>query len=118
MTRNSHVPAGGPKSKNVTHPKVRTGSGSHSTRPGGVAALGSSYGDHTDRNPSTGYRGPKFHDGKNFQPTPFGNEIAARTVCGPGGSRKVYGSGTQQTYGAANPGNPPPNSRRDALNND
>jgi hypothetical protein len=42
----------------------------------------------------------------NFAPVRQGNEIAAATVCGPGGSREVFKTGTQQTYGSANPGGP------------
>ena len=56
----------------------------------------------------TGYTGERLHNDRNFQPTPFGNEVAARTTCGPGGSRTLYGkSGSQQQHGAANPGNGP-----------
>jgi hypothetical protein len=36
---------------------------------------------------------------------PLGNELSAKTVCGPGGSRNLYGqSGTQGVHGALNPG--------------
>jgi hypothetical protein len=65
----------------------------------------------------TGYRGPKFHSDKSFQPARFGNEIAANTVCGPGGSREVLSHGGQGTHGATNPGNPRPNAQRHALDN-
>jgi hypothetical protein len=66
------------------------------------------------------YRGERLHNPeRNFQPTPFGNEIAARTTCGAGGSRTLYGqSGSQGTHGATNPGSPVPNAQRDALDNE
>ena len=103
--------------KNV-EPRVRTGTGSRGTRPGGAASLGQAYGSHITNKSDTGYRGPKFHDDKSFQLTPFGNEVAASTVCKPGGSRDVHASGSQQRWGDANPGNPRPNTQRDPLNND
>ena len=39
--------------------------------------------------------------------TPMGNEVAAQTVCGAGGSRTVYRTGTQQTYGSVVQGSTP-----------
>jgi hypothetical protein len=56
-----------------------------------------------------------LHNDRSFQPTPFGNEIAARTVCGPGGSREVLRSGGQGTHGATNRGSPQPQ-QGDILN--
>src|SRR5215472_13436747 len=90
----------GPKSRHVVEPRVRTGSGSKSTRPAGVAQIGQSQGDHVTRQGSTGYRGEKLHNPeRNFNPTKYGNEIAAQTVCKPGGSRDVHASGSQQQWG-------------------
>jgi hypothetical protein len=99
--RNSgHQPGGGLHSKNVVQQSVRTGSGSRGTHPGGVAQLGQHVGDHTTNRPgSSGYRGEPLHTGRNFQPVEFGNAIAARTVCKPGGSREVMPSGGQGTHG-------------------
>jgi hypothetical protein len=65
--------------------------GNHATAHGGSA---------------TDYRGEKLHNNKSFQPTRFGNEIAANTVCKPGGSREVMGCGSQGVHGATNPGMP------------
>jgi hypothetical protein len=66
-----------------------------------VAQLGQHTGDHTTNRPgSSGYRGEPLHNNRNFQPVPFGNEVAARTVCGPGGSREVLRSGGQGTHGS------------------
>jgi hypothetical protein len=87
--------------------KVRTGTGSRGTNPGGVGQLGQSQGSHVTRGGESSYRGEPLHSGRNFQKTEFGNAIAARTVCGPGGSRNVYASGSQGQTGT-NPGNPRP----------
>jgi hypothetical protein len=97
----SHKPAGGIKSKNIVERPVRTGKGSRGTNPGGVAQLGQHVGDKATHGNSkgTGYRGDPFHIGPSFQPTPFGNEIAANTVCKPGGSREVMPQGGQRQHG-------------------
>jgi hypothetical protein len=111
----SHKPAGGPKSKNVVHPSVRTGSGSKSTRPAGVSQIGYMVGDKaTHQKGSTGYKGERLHNpSKNFQPTMFGNEKAldvGKGGCGTG--RTLYGqAGSQGTHGAVNPGNAPVKNR-------
>jgi len=105
----------GIKSRNLVHPPVKTGDGSHSTNLGYVSQLGNKVGSHT-RQGDTGYRGEVFHTGKSFQPTPFGNEIAARTTCGPGGSRTVYASGSQGQQGDVAGSRAPQG--RDILNNE
>jgi hypothetical protein len=99
--RSGHRPAGGIASKVNVQPRVRTGTGSHSTRPAGVAQIGAMQGDHvTNRAGSTGYRGERLHNpSKNFQPVPFGNQVAATTVCGVGGSRTTSHCGSQGTHG-------------------
>ena len=108
---------GGYHSRPHVEKSVRTGSGSKGTRPGGAASLGQVYGDHVTNRDSTGYKGPKFHDGKSFQPVKFGNEVAlnvGKGGCGTG--RDVHATGSQGTHGSVNPGNPPPNRYRDPLN--
>src|SRR6516225_1264562 len=99
--------------KNVQS-SIRTGSGSKSARPAGVAQIGLMWGRHITRTGDSNYSGEKLHNDRNFQPTKFGNEIAANTVCKPGGSREVMRSGSQGAHGATNPGNPRPNPRREA----
>jgi hypothetical protein len=42
-----------------------------------------------------------------------GNDVAASTVCGVGGSRTIYRTGSQGTHGNVNPGSSPP--RTDIL---
>jgi hypothetical protein len=107
----SHIPGGGPKSRNVVHPNVRTGSGSHSTRPAGVNMIGNIQGNHiTERGGrGTGYTGERLHNPeRDFQPVKFGNEVAlnvGKGGCGTG--RTLYGqSGSQGTHGAPAQGAP------------
>jgi hypothetical protein len=109
---------GGYGSRPHTEQSVKTGSGSKSTRPAGVAQIGSSVGDHVTRVGSTGYRGEKLHNPeRNAQFAPFGNRVALNVgKGGPGTGRTLYGqSGSQGTHGSTNPGNPRPNRQRDAL---
>jgi hypothetical protein len=111
--RRSGVGSGGGigMNKNVQVP-VKTGSGSKGVGPGWVGQRGNLQGSHTTDGKETSYRGePKF-TGKNFQQTKFGNEIAASTKCGPGGSRDVYKFGSQMQYGS---GGPPKPAGRDIL---
>ena len=113
----THIPAGGPKSRNVVEPRVRTGSGSHGTHPGGVAQVGQMQGSHpTHGRSDTGYRGDPLHRGPSFNPVKFGNEVAldvGKGGCGTG--RNLYGqAGSQGTHGATNPGSPRPNRQRQA----
>jgi hypothetical protein len=105
-------------SKNVVQQSVRTGSGSRGTRPGGAESIGKSYGDHITNKDSTGYRGPKFHDDKSFQPVPFGNQVALNVgKGGPGTGRTLYGQSGQQGQHGPVAGSPRPRGR-DILNNE
>ena len=95
-------PAGGHGSKNIVHPSVRTGTGSHSTRPAGATQIGLKVGDHVTRmGGSTGYKGERLHNPeKNFQPVKFGNEVAlnvGKGGCGTG--RTIYSCGSQSQHG-------------------
>ena len=97
---------------------MRTGTGSKGTRPGGAEGIGKSYGSHITNKSDTGYRGPQFYTGKQFQSgVKFGNEVAlnvGKGGCGTG--RTLYGqAGSQGTHGATNPGQPRPNRQRDAA---
>ena len=89
----------GISSKNLTHRPVKTGSGSRGTRPAGAAQIGIMYGNKPTRMEPTKYSGEPLHGGRSFQATKFGNEIAARTVCKPGGSREGMSSGSQGQHG-------------------
>ena len=107
----SHIPGGGPKSRQITERPVKTGTGSRGTRPAGVAMFGTMQGSHVTRGEESSYRGEPLHGGRSFQPVKFGNEVAlnvGKGGCGTG--RTIYSSGSQSGsggHGAANPGNPP-----------
>lgn len=109
MAMKGHRPAGGIASRQHVEKPVRTGSGSHSTRPAGVAQLGASQGNHITNKSSTNYRGEPLHNPeRNFQPVRFGNEAAlnvGKGGCGTG--RTIYKTGSQDQHGAPAPGNPP-----------
>jgi hypothetical protein len=64
-----------------------------------VAQIGVSWGRHITRSGESNYSGERLHNDRNFQPTKFGNEIAASTVCKRGGSREVLPSGGQGQHG-------------------
>jgi hypothetical protein len=105
---------GGITSRNKREVGFRTGKGGKATNPGYVAQLGTHVGDHTTgHKSSTGYRGEIFHKGPAYNPSKFGNELAAATKCGPGGSREVMKTGSQGTHGSVKPGKSP--ARRDIL---
>ena len=111
---------GGYGSRPHVEKSVRTGSGSKSTRPAGVAQVGQIQGDHVTNRDSTGYKGERLHNpSKNFQPVPFGNEVAlnvGKGGCGTG--RTLYGqAGSQGQHGSPAAGNPPPNAQRHPLDN-
>jgi len=101
---------GGYGSRQHVEKPVRTGSGSKSTRPAGVSQIGYQVGDHTTNRPgSSGYRGEKPHSPeRNFQPVPFGNQIATNVgKGGPGTGRTLHGqSGSQGCHGQPAPGGP------------
>lgn len=109
------VPGGGIASNKNVSPPVRTGSGSHSTNPGYTSQLGNKVGNKvTHQSGTTGYTGERMHDGRDFQPVPFGNEVALNVGGGgPGTGREVSHCGSQGVHVATNPGNPRPNNQRD-----
>jgi hypothetical protein len=108
---------GGYRSKNVVEKPVKVGQRAEEIRHQGVAQIGSSLGDKaTDhsgrlRNSVEAVRGSPRPTGS---PGSFdlGNEVAARTVCKPGGSREVSKSGSQGQHGSVNPGQPRPGANK------
>jgi hypothetical protein len=112
MTRDSG--GGGYGSRPHVEKSVKTGTGSRSARPAGVAQIGTSWGNHqtTHGGSSTDYRGERLHNDRNFQPVKFGNEVAlnvGKGGCGTG--RTIHSTGSQSTHGSANPGSPRPAGR-------
>jgi hypothetical protein len=62
------------------------------------------------------YRGERLHDGRDFHPVKFGNEVAlnvGKGGCGTG--RTIYKTGSQDQMGEPNRGSPRPNPRHDAT---
>ena len=113
----SHIPGGGPKSRQITERPVRTGSGSRSTNPGGVGQLGQMQGSHVTRGEESPYRGEPLHGGRSFQPVKFGNEVAlnvGKGGCGTG--RTIYRTGSQDQHGDVAGTSRPQG--RDILNNE
>jgi hypothetical protein len=81
--------------------------------PAAVNQLGAKVGDHITNKDSTDYRGEELVRGKGYMP-PVGPTDNVKAE-GAGGGRKLYGQcGTQGTYGAVEPGNPRPNTQREA----
>ena len=116
MAMKGHIPGGGIASNKRVEVPVRTGSGSKGVSPGWVGQKGQMQGNHiTDRGRGTGYRGEEKFTGRNFQPVPFGNEVALNVGGGgPGKGRTLYGqSGSQGQYGSGGPQKP---AGRDILN--
>jgi hypothetical protein len=95
---------GGYGSRNVVESRVRTGTGSRGTHPGGVAQLGQHVGDKATHGEGkgSGYRGEPLHNNRSFQPVKFGNELATNVGRGgPGAGRNLHGqSGSQGCHGA------------------
>jgi len=105
---------GGYGSRVITERPVKTGSGARAVGAGGVSQLGNKVGSHVTRGEDSSYRGDPFYIVRGLNPTPYGNEVAASTVCGVGGSRTIYSSGSQSGssgHGPANPGSPQPLAR-------
>jgi hypothetical protein len=108
MAMKGHKPGGGIKSRNVAEKGVRTGAPRERIRHSGVAQIGQRVGNHVTNQGATGYGGINpFGAGQGY-PSELGNTLAARTVCGPGGSREVMRSGSQGMTGAPAKGNPKP----------
>jgi hypothetical protein len=116
VSKSGNQKGGGYGTRQHVEKPVRIGKGSYGTRPGGAASLGQVYGNHVTNRDHTGYRGPKFHTDQVFHSgVKYGNEKALDVGGGgPGTGRTIYEHGTQCQTGT-NPGNPRPNPRREAL---
>jgi hypothetical protein len=108
-----HRPAGGIASRQVVKKPVKTGVGNRGVSVGAVGQLGHKQGSHTTEGKETSYRGAgPIHQGPALRPAEMGNALAAKTVCGPGGSRTIYASGSQGQTGSGGAEKP---SGRDIL---
>jgi hypothetical protein len=104
--KGGHRPGGGAASNKFINKPVRVGQRAERVHQGGAGQIGVAQGSHVmDRRKDSPYRGDPLRGALRPPGTPgsvrLGNELAAKTVCGPGGSRNLYGqSGTNQQYGA------------------
>jgi hypothetical protein len=103
----------GIKSRNLVHKPVRVGKRREHLEKAGIAQLGQSQGNRAMDTGVTRYEGIGLIGPKRPISEPLGNEVAARTVCKPGGSRTVYAHGTAGVHGPVNRGQSP--ERRDIL---
>jgi hypothetical protein len=106
----------GISSKNVRHTPVKTGRGNLGVSVGSVSQLGNKVGNHVtaDGGKTTNYPGEgAVHQGAAFRSVEMGNAVAAATKCGPGGSRTIYKTGSQDQHGGS--GGPQKPAGRDLL---
>jgi hypothetical protein len=92
---------------------VRTSGPNRVVNPAGAAQIGAHLGNHSERGSTGGNPATPLYGGRALNPTPMGNQIAASTKSGPGGSRTIYKAGYQCQYGAAVQG--PSRPARDIL---
>jgi hypothetical protein len=99
----------GIQSRNKVSVGQKLGSGANRVH---VAAtnqrLGGKVGDHVTGKGATNYKGETLYNrsAPTFDPVRYGNEVAATTQCGVGGSRTIYKTGSQGVQGNPNPGKP------------
>jgi hypothetical protein len=98
--------------RNVVRKPVRTGAARQAAHVPGVAQQGQHVGSHATNKGDTGYKGEPLFKGQGY-PSRLGNEVAATTQCGVGGSRTIAKTGSQGTHGSVNSGQSTP--RRDIL---
>jgi hypothetical protein len=114
MRRSGTGSGGGYGSRPVSHrsaPKAEPRA--RGQNPSAVAQLGEHVGDHITNKASTGYRGEQLVRGRGYEPPGMISDPVK--AVGVGGGRTIYKTGTQCQTGPVNPGNPPPNRQRDAL---
>ena len=109
MRRSGKGSGGGLGMNKNTERPVRVGPGAKGVNKQWVSQIGQSMGNHiTEKSESLrGVRADGPYKPPNFNPVPQGNEVAASTVCGVGGSRTVYRSGAQ--HGMRSPSPPAKN---------
>jgi hypothetical protein len=105
---------GGSRSKKVVQKPVIVGKRAEAINERGVSQIGSSMSNKTTEgtkklNPVEPVRGAVRPEGSPGG-VKLGNVLAASAVCGPGGSREVSKSGTQQQWGGV-AGSPKPGGR-------
>jgi hypothetical protein len=113
MRRSGKGSGGGLGMNKVVHrPHGKTEPRPHARNPARVAQYGQMQGTHITHGKESSYRGePDFT--RSGYATPVGISDPVKAV-GVGGGRTIYEHGTQCQTGT-NPGNPRPNPRREAL---
>jgi hypothetical protein len=88
------------KQWNLNPQPMRQGKRREPYLPAGVAQQGQHVGNHVMEQGHVAYGGLEINSGvgRGFDPVPQGNDLAEKTQCGPGGSRKVMRSGGQGTW--------------------
>jgi hypothetical protein len=116
VSKSGNQKGGGYGSRQHVQTPVRTGTGSRGTNPGGVGQLGQKQGTHTTNRTESSYRGEPLHIGGTLNTgVKFGNEVALNSKSAPGQGRTIHSCGSQGVHGSTNPGNPRPNTYREAL---
>ena len=88
---------GGYDSNKVTRPKYRSGQDRQHVQKEAVLRLGQSQGDHATQTGKTNNPHIPLIGGPSPINVKPGNQVAAETQCGPGGSRMIYRSGSQHS---------------------
>jgi hypothetical protein len=93
--------AGGGFNSNKTVSKpMRQGAPRSGVNPGYTGQIGSALGDHVTSGRPANRAAEPMKAAAPYK-SALGNEVAAATVCGPGGSRTVHRSGSQGQHGQA-----------------
>jgi hypothetical protein len=82
-------------------------------RPQGVSQWGQMQGTHRTNGTESDYRGEPKRGGRGYEPPGMISDPVK--AVGVGGGRTIYSSGSQGRQGSVNPGNPRPNTHREAL---
>jgi hypothetical protein len=92
---------GGINSRVVKSVSVRNGSAARVQNPRGVSQIGSNIGNHATGDGKILRKAVEPVRGSSMPGVKLGNQVAAETVCGVGGSRSVMRSGSQGQQGPA-----------------
>jgi hypothetical protein len=90
---------GGLGSNKVVRPPYRNGSAARVQNVKGVSQIGQSLGNHATGSPRLMQGVAVTTMGPAMSGARLGSEVAASTVCGPGGSRSVMRNSTQGQHG-------------------
>jgi len=104
----------GIQGKNVVHrPHGKTEPRANKYRPQGVSQYGQMQGSHITREKESDYRGEPKRGGRGYEPPGMISDPVK--AVGVGGGRTIHSCGSQGLQGSTNPGNPRPNTQRDAA---